>query len=56
MNGLNAAVTQMAYDALEIGLGRLIGWGMEAARAAQMARAEICTCISDKQKYDTRDD
>ncbi len=39
MNGLKAGVTQMAFDALGIGFGRLIGGGIEAARAAQMARA-----------------
>jgi RHS repeat-associated protein len=39
MAEFKAGVTQMAFDALGIGVGRLIGGGIEAARAAQMARA-----------------
>jgi RHS repeat-associated protein len=39
MAGLKSSVTQMAFDALAIGFGRLIGGGIEAARAAQLAKA-----------------
>jgi hypothetical protein len=39
MAGLKAGVTQMALDALGIGLGRVAAWGIDAALAARAAKA-----------------